>query len=514
MRSNIVCVPKHEHEALSTAPESGRVAACAMDGAMDADEAINLPSWSRTYADYRSRFVDAFKLPLSPNKTIVLEQRPNVSAEHAKESKHSADGSCTASTVWDAGIVLATHVFHKSPAASSSGRLLDLGAGTGIVGLAAAASGRFRRVVLSDLPTVVPLLERNASANAKATNGTNVDVLPLTWDDDQMLDRAASSGPFDVIVGGDLLYRPQVIPPLLHALKRLATRDTVILLAASLQHSPETIRLFASKAQEEDHAGGFVVEYLGREAAMPCNEWHSEEVRVLRLTRRKERGREEEVMRQGASSSSSAAAVRARGGGDRPAANSSSGSNGGGGGGSGNNIVPRSLTTLEDKIAALERELAEMSSEESDEDDDDEEEGPPRAPAKNEKRSAPLPPTTKPNKVSKAAKAAQASSSSSSSSSGPTCIDVGPKGASNGTASAAAAAPLSLRCAVCNVSVTSEELMREHLRGRKHQQAQKVHDAKSEGRYCDLCGIVFTGEAQLIEHRKGRKHREKAGAMR
>ena len=136
-----------------------------------------------------------------------------------------------------------------------------------------------------------------------------------------------------------------------------------------------------------------------------------------------------------------------------------------------------------------------------------------RGPAKNEKRSAPLPPTTKPNKVSKAAKAAQASSSSSSS--GPTCIDVGPKGASNTSASAStAAAPLSLRCAVCNVSVTSEELMREHLRGRKHQQAQKVHDAKSEGRYCDLCGIVFTGEAQLIEHRKGRKLREKAGAMR
>ncbi len=497
-------------QALSTAPESGRVAACAMDGAMD-EEAI-LPSWSRTYADYRSRFVDAFKLPLSQNKTIVLEQRPNVSAEHAKESKHSADGSCTASTVWDAGIVLATHVFHRSPAASSSGRLLDLGAGTGIVGLAAAASGRFRRVVLSDLPTVVPLLERNASANAKATNGTTVDVLPLTWDDDQMLNRAASSGPFDVIVGGDLLYRPQVIPPLLHALKRLATRDTVILLAASLQHSPETIRLFASKAEEDHAGGGFVVEYLGREEAMPCNEWHSEEVRVLRLTRRRERGREEEVMRQGASSSSSAAAVRARGGGDRPAANSNSNSNTGGGSG-GNNIVPRSLTTLEDKIAALERELAEMSSEDSEDDDEEEEVGPPRAPAKNEKRSAPLPPTTKPNKVSKAAKAAQASSSSSSSSSGPTCIDVGPKGASNGTA-AAAAAPLSLRCAVCNVSVTSEELMREHLRGRKHQQAQKVHDAKSEGRYCDLCGIVFTGEAQLIEHRKGRKHREKAGAMR
>ena len=273
-------------EALS-APESGRVAACARWTAWT-KRPYSRPGRART------PITAAASSTRSNCRSRQIKQSCSSSGQTSapstpKESKHSADGSCTASTVWDAGIVLATHVFHKSPAASSSGRLLDLGAGTGIVGLAAAASGRFRRVVLSDLPTVVPLLERNASANAKATNGTNVDVLPLTWDDDQMLDRAASSGPFDVIVGGDLLYRPQVIPPLLHALKRLATRDTVILLAASLQHSPETIRLFASKAQEEDHAGGFVVEYLGREEAMPCNEWHSEEVRVLRLARRKER---------------------------------------------------------------------------------------------------------------------------------------------------------------------------------------------------------------------------------
>jgi hypothetical protein len=68
----------------------------------------------------------------------------------------------------------------------------------------------------------------------------------------------------------------------------------------------------------------------------------------------------------------------------------------------------------------------------------------------------------------------------------------------------------SLRCEVCGVSVTSMELMKEHLQGRKHAQAVKVADARAEARYCEVCSIVFTGPDQLAEHLKGRKHRDRA----
>eukprot|EP00965_Chrysotila_dentata_P241815 6204505-Pleurochrysis_carterae.AAC.2 len=71
-------------------------------------------------------------------------------------------------------------------------------------------------------------------------------------------------------------------------------------------------------------------------------------------------------------------------------------------------------------------------------------------------------------------------------------------------------AKLSLHCAVCDIRVTSEQLMREHLMGRKHQQAAKIVEARKEGRFCDVCGIVFTGVAQLTEHTKGKRHREAA----
>ena len=83
---------------------------------MSCDE---LPAWSRTYAGYRERFVLPFSLQLAEDRILNVEQRPCVSAAHARESKASADGSCTASTVWDAGVVLAMHVFaHRLPTAA------------------------------------------------------------------------------------------------------------------------------------------------------------------------------------------------------------------------------------------------------------------------------------------------------------------------------------------------------------------------------------------------------------
>ena len=245
------------------------------------EEAAYLPTWSRTYAGYRERFVAPFCMQLGGDKRITLEQAPCVSAEHARESKASADGSCTASTVWDAGIVLAAlvHASATTDSRSCSRRLLDLGAGTGIVGISAAASGKFAEVVLSDLPTVVPLLQRNVASNTGACSGCRIEVLPLAWDDTAALQRVAHSGPFDLIVGGDLLYRLPVVPPLLHALSHLVSESTTVLLAASLQHSPETIRHFAVEARR----AGFEVQRLQGSEAM-TDEWVSEEVRVLRLT--------------------------------------------------------------------------------------------------------------------------------------------------------------------------------------------------------------------------------------
>lgn len=226
-----------------------------------------------------------FELALADDVHLALRQAPCVSSAHAKEASASADGLCTASTVWDAGVVLAAHVFSRSrprepPGASSAPcrRCLDLGSGTGIVGLAAAASGAFARVVLTDLPSVVPLLRENAETNSAALAGVEVVALALPWDDVAALRECLRRfGPLDLIVGGDLLYRTQVVGPLLTALTALASEQTTVLLGASLAHSPETLQLFEQRAA----AAGFCVERLG--ASEQLVEFASPEVRLLRL---------------------------------------------------------------------------------------------------------------------------------------------------------------------------------------------------------------------------------------
>jgi len=61
-------------------------------------------------------------------------------------------------------------VAHATPSvsaqASSTTAVIDLGAGTGIVGLAVARQGLARHTFLTEMETVVPLLEKNAQLNA------------------------------------------------------------------------------------------------------------------------------------------------------------------------------------------------------------------------------------------------------------------------------------------------------------------------------------------------------------
>lgn len=280
------------------------------------DEDCNeLPWWSRTLCGYHQRFTEPFVLELSEicdsHERLSIEQRPRVSAAHAAESKASADGLCTGATVWDAGIVLASYVRARTGGADllpgaerGTLRCLDLGSGTGIVGLAAAASGVFERVVLTDLPSVVPLLEANAKANSGvagypietgqydvARRITLVECLPLRWEDESQLAAVAARGPYDLIVAGDVLYRPPVVAPLLNALRRLATPGvTDVLVAASLAHSPESMAAF--REQCAPHFELHVVPAADQPEARRSPEVHIYRLRkrAAQKKRRRERG--------------------------------------------------------------------------------------------------------------------------------------------------------------------------------------------------------------------------------
>jgi hypothetical protein len=75
---------------------------------------------------------------------------------------------------------------HQSSDGSSRPQVLELGSGTGLLGLAAAAIWK-THVVVSDLPDIVPNLAANVERNAEllADRGGSVDVGTLVWGDSQ-----------------------------------------------------------------------------------------------------------------------------------------------------------------------------------------------------------------------------------------------------------------------------------------------------------------------------------------
>lgn len=98
--------------------------------------------------------------------------------------------------------------------------ILELGSGTGLVGIAAAAT-LGANVTVTDLPHVIPNLQFNADANAEvlAANGGTIHVASLRWgeaDDVELIGRE-----FDLILASDVVYHNHLYDPLLQTLRFL-----------------------------------------------------------------------------------------------------------------------------------------------------------------------------------------------------------------------------------------------------------------------------------------------------
>jgi hypothetical protein len=107
--------------------------------------------------------------------------------------------------------------------------VVELGAGCGTVGLAAAALGA-AVVVLTDKPACVPILVENIAANEEF--GYNVRCLPLDWeslgtDADAVVEACGGRAP-DLIIASDCLYSPDLLDPFAATLARLARASTPV----------------------------------------------------------------------------------------------------------------------------------------------------------------------------------------------------------------------------------------------------------------------------------------------
>ncbi|KAL2906549.1 Protein-lysine methyltransferase METTL21C [Bienertia sinuspersici] len=127
-------------------------------------------------------------------------------------------------------------------------RILELGSGTGLVGITAAAI-LGADVTVTDLPHVIPNLEFNVAANGSiiAANSGTVVAAELTWGDVDQMETIGRE--YDVIVGSDVVYHDHLYEPLLNTLKFLLVKDEMVFLMAHLKRwKKETV--FFRKAKK------------------------------------------------------------------------------------------------------------------------------------------------------------------------------------------------------------------------------------------------------------------------
>ncbi|GIL55184.1 hypothetical protein Vafri_10780 [Volvox africanus] len=271
-------------------------------------------NWQRFYMGYHQRFVEDCVLELKAGQLRVrLAQAPSakVAAKRAAEGHNgkgnqhkqkqldkASDPALTGTTVWDGAVVLSHYLTEttilvrqcNSPYAYSGGSLptvLELGAGTGAVSLALAASRAAASVTATDLPDLLPHLRLNVGRNSSLLPPGRVHLQPLRWGpegEQDVQNLGPVRPPYDVIVGSDLIYysyTPETPHSrlLLWTLRRLCGPHSTVYLSLSLHHNPEEVERFLRWATEGDE--GFHI--LRLKASIP-QQWRVPDVLVARLT--------------------------------------------------------------------------------------------------------------------------------------------------------------------------------------------------------------------------------------
>ncbi|CAM9588829.1 unnamed protein product [Ectocarpus fasciculatus] len=226
------------------AEEAGRLQGSSR-AATKVQRMINSLQWRQAHSKD-----DIYPLPLESG--VVLEFRQLQAGE--------VTGLGTGATVWPAAHVLAKYLERRfgneggaggRPGGMEGLRAVDLGAGTGVAGIVAAALGA--EAFLTDQEQLLFLMQENADRaqakpeakreKPKASNTTTAgvacgDIRVLTYDWGK--DDASLSPPLDVVLVSDCVL-PKLYPiePLVDAIDQLSGPDTVTIMSYEHRHYPE-----------------------------------------------------------------------------------------------------------------------------------------------------------------------------------------------------------------------------------------------------------------------------------
>ncbi|KAM9397013.1 protein N-lysine methyltransferase METTL21A-like [Salvelinus alpinus] len=179
-------------------------------------------------------------VPYDGNYLPVLSKLHNSSAEF-----HFADHNVrltqdwnklgVAAVVWDAAVVMCMYL--ELGQVELTGKVaIELGAGTGLVGIVAALLGA-KKVTITDREPALGFLAANVKENIPPDQLGAVEVSELTWG--QGLERYPTGG-FDIVLGADIVYLEDTFPSLLQTMEHLSSESSVVLLACKIRYERDT----------------------------------------------------------------------------------------------------------------------------------------------------------------------------------------------------------------------------------------------------------------------------------
>lgn len=124
----------------------------------------------------------------------------------------------TGSWLWDASLVLSQWLAARADDVRGKS-VIELGAGTGLPGLTAAALGA-ARVVLTDVEALLPGLQRNVEVNEL---GERVEVRELVWGSEEEWE-----GEFEIVLMSDVFLEVVEMAALAKTLRRLCGSGTKV----------------------------------------------------------------------------------------------------------------------------------------------------------------------------------------------------------------------------------------------------------------------------------------------
>ena len=170
--------------------------------------------------------------------------------------------AATGGKVWESAKV-ALEVLEEKSNLFRGKHVLELGCGTGLLGMACAVLGA-ERVVLTDLPSVLSYYTTPSLAQNPALSSI-VSCLAVDWTDFNVEAIPESA----VIIASDCVWLLEFLGPFVQCLRALLARDPGnIALIAQTERATENSTVFASTANLLDQLDGLTVSVLKSEGTM------------------------------------------------------------------------------------------------------------------------------------------------------------------------------------------------------------------------------------------------------